>query len=42
MDRLLVGAFPGSKDDEENKTNMNLLINEGITMFACLQAEVKL
>jgi hypothetical protein len=35
----MVGAFPGMTDDFENERLLQLLLNEGVTTFVCLQRE---
>jgi len=37
--RLMVGAFPGMADDEENERLLGSILDEGITTFVCLQRE---
>mmetsp|Transcript_12804 Transcript_12804/g.40615 ORF Transcript_12804/g.40615 Transcript_12804/m.40615 type:complete len:374 (-) Transcript_12804:525-1646(-) len=37
--RLMVGAFPGVPDDEENERVLASILKEGVTTFVCLQRE---
>jgi hypothetical protein len=37
--RLLVGAFPGVADDDQNTALIWSILSQGVTVFACLQVE---